>query len=220
MTYPTEIVEEVLKRLKERLGTSCLSLEPLCERRIPIEASGRHVHLSPSHAKILFGGTLTPKRDLSQTGEYLCHERVLLVGENEVLKNVAVLGPYREKTQVEVSLSDARRLGIQPPLRDSGELLGAATIVLLAGGAMVKAENAVILPRPHLHVPLADAIFFGVQDKDCVSVRVKGLKSLVLEGVRVRVHPNYTLALHIDYDEANAIGLQEDSYGELLRTKG
>ena len=197
------IVREVLSRLQSegRAGGGQL---------IPAEMSARHVHLSPEDLKALFGlDKLECVREISQPGQFLSNCRVRLIGPKGMLDNVAVLGPVRKVTQVEISATDARTLGISAPVRLSGDLADAAAISIQAGGMIITRKAAIVAKR-HLHMTPADAAAFGVRNGDSVSVRVLGSRPLILEDVPVRVTDQSALALHIDTDEANAAGLGKD----------
>ena len=194
------IVREVLSRLQQEQ-------KPCSDRLIPAEMSARHVHLSPEDLKTLFGREhMEVVRELSQPGQFLSDCRVRLIGPKGVLDQVAVLGPARGATQVEISANDARHLGIDAPVRLSGELQDAAEIVLQAGSAVV-VRRAAIIARRHLHMTPSDAAAFGVSHGQVVSVRVLGARPLILEEVPIRVSEKAGLALHVDTDEANAAGL-------------
>ena len=203
------IVREVLSRLKSE-GGAC------SDRLIPAEMSARHVHLSAEDLKALFGlDHLTCVREISQPGQFLSECRVRLIGPKGILDNVAVLGPTRPATQVEISATDARTLGISPPVRLSGELQDAAGITLQAGNRLIT-RNAAIIARRHLHMTPADAAAFNVQHGQSVSVRVLGSRPLILEDVPVRVSEQSALALHMDTDEANAAGAGKDCTCQIL----
>jgi propanediol utilization protein len=203
------IVNQVMAALEAKKGM------------IRVEASGRHVHLSEADAIKLFGSAdLTIDRSLSQTGQYLSKEKVTLIGPKGVIHAVAVLGPCRGKTQVELSMTDARIIGIKPVVRDSGDLEGASDIVLSVAGRVVEAKSAAIVARRHLHLSPKDAVDLDVKDRDIVSVTVFGQRQTTFDDVLVRVHDTYRLSLHLDYDEANAVGLVEESYGLMTDQKG
>ena len=209
MSQIDTIVAEVLSRLKS--DTACGG-----GRRFPAEMSARHVHLSKEDLKTLFGlDQLECVREISQPGQFLSGCRVRLIGPKGILDNVAVLGPTRGATQVEISATDARTLGISAPVRLSGDLQDAAEIILQAGGAVIT-RKAAIIARRHVHMTPADAAEFGVANGDCVSVRVLGSRPLILEQVPVRVTGQSALALHIDTDEANAAGAGKDCVCEIV----
>ena len=188
--------------------------------QIPIETSARHVHLSDHIADILFGKgyQLTPERYLSQLGAYLCRERLRIVGPRDILHDVAILGPNREHTQVEISITDAKKLGLIPPIRESGDHSGSASCRLVGPAGEYELDDGVIIARRHLHCSPTDAEHLGVQDGDIVSIEVRdSLRPIVFRDVLVRVDEKFNLSLHLDTDEANSAGLTADSYGALLK---
>ncbi|HBT47988.1 MAG TPA: phosphate propanoyltransferase [Peptococcaceae bacterium] len=173
---------------------------------VPVGVSGRHVHLTPEHFRILFGpeATLTKIKDLVQPGEFAARETVTVVGPKGVLENVRIIGPLRPYTQVEVSRTDCFRLGVNPPVRDSGHLEDTPGCVLVGPAGVVTLEGGVIIPLRHIHMPSEEARRYGLKDKDTVDVVVEGERGLVFKNVLVRVHSNFRLEFHIDTDEANA----------------
>jgi propanediol utilization protein len=214
---------EDIKRLVETIVEQILGQGMTAEKidTFPVEASGRHVHLSEDDALKLFGTKeLTQVKELSQPGQFLCAEKVMLVGPKVVLTGVAVLGPCRTSTQVEVSRTDARTLGLRGIIRDSGDLHDSESIVISAGGACVEAKHSVIAAKRHIHMRPSEARALEVKDKDIVSVKVTGERPLIFEDVLVRVKDSYRLSMHIDYDEANAVGLTKTSTGKIIREKG
>lgn len=177
-----------------------------CVGMIPVEMSARHVHLCAEDLRKLFGTDALPsKNPISQPGQYLSEYRVRLIGPGGVLEHVAVLGPVRNATQTEISATDARTLGIKPPVRISGDLSGAATVILQNGEQTVQKPCAIIALR-HVHMTPEDAAVFSLHDGQTVSLAVDGTRPLVFGGVKVRVSRESALALHIDTDEANAAG--------------
>ena len=187
--------------------------------RIPVEISAKHVHLSQEHVEALFGPgyTLTPKRDLSQPGQFLCEERVTVIGPKGTFKNVAVLGPVRSRTQVELSATDARTLGVKAPLRLSGDLAGCPGVFIQAGDAMVRADESVMVAQNHIQMTPADAQRLGVHDGEVVSVRMDTERPLTFDHVLVRATDTSALAMHIDFDEANACQLAGSGFGTIVR---
>ena len=182
---------------------------------VPLEASGRHVHITADQAHALFGHGLTPKRPLSQPGQYLANERVTLVGPKGKFADVAVLGPERKEAQVEISLTDARTLGVQPPVRESGAVSGSPGITLLGNKGMVKLECGVIAAQRHIHLSPEQGRHFGIRDKQLVKLRTLTERPVVFQDVLVRIHPQYQAAVHLDYDEANACGFQPGDLGRI-----
>ncbi|MFX3624391.1 MAG: ethanolamine utilization phosphate acetyltransferase EutD [Ectobacillus sp.] len=185
---------------------------------IEVEASGRHVHLSRKEIDILFGKghKLTKLRDLSQPGQFVSKEKVTLIGPKGVLRDVAVLGPERSETQVEISQTDAIMLGIPAPVRESGHLDGTPPIILAANRA-VKIEKGVIIAKRHIHMSLQDAKRFQVQDKEMAQVKVFGTRPLIFDDVVIRVSPHYQTYMHIDYDEANACGFTKGTLAMIVK---
>lgn len=185
---------------------------------IPVEASAKHAHLSKEDVEKLFGKgyKLTSKRELSQPGQFLSKERINVMGPKGMIKNVAVLGPERNKTQVEISKTDSIALGINSPLRDSGDTKQSGDIYISAGKNMIKAEEAAIIARRHIHMPPKAADKFGLNDKDIVSVKILSDRPVIFEEVLVRVSEKYSLNMHIDFDEANACNLTKDTKGQIL----
>ncbi len=184
---------------------------------VPLEASGRHVHVTRAQAQVLFGHLLTPKRDLSQPGQYLANERVTVVGPKGKFQNVAVLGPERPEAQVEISLTDARTLGVAPPIRPSGKVENSPGIVLQGPKGRVELKQGVIVAQRHIHVHPDDALRLGVQDKQLVKLKTYTDRPTVFEELLVRVHPAFKTSVHLDYDEANACGFREGDLGRILQ---
>ena len=177
--------------------------------KVLLETSARHIHLSQEHVDILFGAghQLTHKKDLSQPGQFACEERVTVVGPKKEIKNVSILGPVRKESQVELSATDARSIGLNAPVRESGVLEGSAPCKLVGPAGEVDLEYGVIVAKRHIHIKPEDAQAFGVSDKEIVKVKVDtDGRSLVFDDVVVRVSASYATAMHIDTDEANACG--------------
>ena len=184
---------------------------------IPLEASGRHAHVTKEQAQILFGHDLTEKRPLSQPGQYLCNERVTVVGPKGEFQNVAVLGPARKEAQVEISLTDGRTLGITPPVRLSGDIKNTPGVRLVGPQGQVELQNGVIVAKRHIHMSPEDAKHFGVTDGQTVSLKTYTGRQLIFENVPVRVNPNFATYAHFDYDEANACGMRDGDLGRILK---
>lgn len=176
---------------------------------IKVETSARHVHLKESDFKILFGDEkLTVKKELSQPGQFCANEKVSIVGVKNTISNVSILGPFRSETQVEVSKTDCRTLGVDAPIRESGDLEGSGAITILGSKGELTLEKGLIVAKRHIHMNLDDAKEFNVTDKEVVKVRIPSKRPLVFEDVVVRVSKDYALAMHIDTDEANAAGIE------------
>lgn len=183
---------------------------------IQLEASGRHVHVTKQQAITLFGHGLTPERPLSQPGQYLARERVTVVGPKGEFANVAVLGPERSAGQVEVSLTDARHLGLEVPLRLSGDVTGSPGILLRGKKGCVTLEEGVIAAQRHIHLTPEDAKKFGVRDKQTVKLQAYTARPVIFEDVAVRVSPKFASFVHLDYDEANGCGFRKGDLGRIL----
>lgn len=183
---------------------------------IELEASGRHVHVTPTQAQALFGHPLTPKRPLSQPGQYLANERVTVIGPKGEFRNVAVLGPERKEAQVEVSLTDARALGVEAPVRLSGSVQGTPGAVLEGPKGRVELWQGVIAAQRHIHLTPEDAARFGVKDKQVVKLKTYTSRPCIFGDVAVRVSPEFASYVHLDYDEANACGFQKGDLGRIL----
>ena len=182
---------------------------------IPIEISAHHVHLSQADVDKLFGPghQLTPMHELSQPGQYACEERVHLVGPKGRIANVRVLGPTRKETQVEIAMTEQFKVGIQPPIRESGDLANTPGITLEGPAGTSTIERGVICAQRHIHMTPEDALRLRVRDKYVVRVRIEGERELVYGDVVVRVNPAYRLAMHIDTDEGNAASIQTGMIG-------
>ena len=183
---------------------------------VPLEASGRHVHLTREQAEILFDHGLTPERPLSQPGQYLSKERVTVIGPKGEFRNVAVLGPERRESQVEISLTDGKALGIQPPVRLSGETVGSPGCILVGSQGRVELDRGVIAAQRHIHLTPADAARFGVRDRQVVHLQTFTARPVVFEDTVVRVSGDFAAAVHLDYDEANACGFAKGDWGRIL----
>ena len=188
-------------------------LDRVCIR---LEASGRHVHITKEQAHTLFGHDLTPDRPLSQPGQFLARERVTILGPKGKFCNVAVLGPARPAAQVEISLTDGKTLGIQPPIRQSGDINGTPGVILVGGMGTVAIQQGVIAAQRHLHLTPETATRFHVQDQQVVQLQTFTDRPTVFGDVIVRVSPDFADRAHLDYDEANACGLGKDDYGRVI----
>ena len=183
---------------------------------VELEASGRHVHVTREQAEVLFGHPLTPQRPLSQPGQYLAQERVTVIGPKGEVRNVAVLGPERKEGQVEISLTDGRSLGIDAPVRLSGDVKGSPGAVLVGSRGRVPLEQGVIAAKRHIHLTPEAAQGFGVRDKQIVKLRTLTGRPVTFEDVVVRVSPDFAPYAHLDYDEANACGFRKGDLGRIL----
>ncbi|NFV11453.1 phosphate propanoyltransferase [Clostridium sporogenes] len=200
------LVKEVVERVKE-------------EAFVEVEASGRHVHLSRKDINLLFGEgyELTKIKDLSQPGQYVCKERVTLVGPKGTISNVVVLGPERKETQVEVSLTDALGLGIKAPVKESADIEGTPSIIIFAGNKVIQKDKGVIVAKRHIHMTPEDAKKFNVSDKEIVKVKVFTQRPLIFDDVIIRVSKKFKTYMHIDYDEANACGFSKGTLAKIIK---
>lgn len=210
------IAESIIKRLNSQNvplnGMTCN------KNHIPIGISNRHIHLSQKDVDQLFGSgyELTPLKNLSQPGQFAAKEVVTIVGRKGSIHKVRVLGPVREKTQVEISRTDSYTLGIDAPIRESGDLRDAGTVFIIGPKGSIRAEQSVIIAKRHIHMHPDDAKRFGVKDKQFVSIKTIGERSATFAETLVRVSENFRLECHLDTDEANAVGLNPNDYVELL----
>ena len=203
------MTREDLVKLVTRLVVERLQSGP----SIPIGISNRHIHLSRADMDILFGkgSELTWKQDLKQPGQYACQETVIVRGPKGEFKKVRVLGPLRPETQIEISKTDSFLLGVSTPIRGSGDLKGTPGIKIIRPAGSFKKDNGVIVALRHIHMSTADAKLFGVKDKDVVNVIVgDDTRRATLTNVLVRVSDKYALEMHIDIDEGNAVGAQNN----------
>ena len=188
------------------------------ENKFIVETSARHVHLTAETVETLFGKghTLTNKKDLSQPGQFACEEKVTVVGPKGSLK-ASVLGPTRPADQVELSLTDARAIGVAAPVRESGDVAGSFGCKLVGPCGEVEISEGVIAAKRHIHMTPEDAEKLGVSDKEIVSVKLDTQRALTFSNVVVRVNKNFALAMHIDTDEANAACAVGAVYGEIVK---
>jgi putative phosphotransacetylase len=186
---------------------------------IPVGVSNRHVHLSQADLVRLYGADaqLKKTKNLSQPGQFACEQTVTLVGPKGVIENVRVLGPLRTQTQVEISATDGFKLGVNPPVRDSGDLDGSAKLTLVGPEGSITLPQGVIIAARHIHMHENDALRFGVKEKDRVCIRVDGPRGVIFEEVLVRVSSAFQLEFHVDQDEANATGLHNQDRVTVLK---
>lgn len=188
-------------------------------KKFIVETSARHLHVTKEDLATLFGADakLTNKKDLSQPGQFACVEKVTVVGPKGQF-NASILGPERKATQVEISASDARTLGITAPIRESGDIAGSAGCKLVGPCGEVELKEGVIIAKRHIHFTPADAEEQGVKDKDIVWVKVDTPeRKLIFGDVVVRVSEKFAAAMHLDTDEANAAGCAGEVWGEIVK---
>lgn len=191
----------------------------MSKKMIPVGISNRHIHLSKEHLDVLFGKDyeLVKMKDLSQPGQYAAEEKVDVVGPKKTLKGVRILGPVRGETQIEVSITDAFTLGVDPVVRNSGDLANTPGVKIVGPQGEVVIDKGVIVAARHIHMHTSDAEKFDVVDKEIVSVKVEGPRALTFDNVLVRVHKEYALEMHVDTDEGNAAQLKNGSMVELVK---
>lgn len=188
--------------------------------KVLVETSARHIHITQEHLEILFGkgATLTNKKDLSQPGQFACTERLTVVGPKKEMPGVTILGPVRPATQVEISLTDARSLGITAPVRESGDVKDSGACKLVGPCGEVELTQGVIVAKRHIHLTPDAAKEFGVEDKQIVGLKIENdTRSIIFGDVVVRVNQNFAPAAHLDTDEANAGALSGEVYGEIVK---
>lgn len=188
--------------------------------QILVETSARHVHVTKETLEALFGkdASLTKKKDLSQPGQFACEERVTVVGPKKSLANVSILGPCRSADQVELSATDARSIGLPIVIRESGDIAGTPGCKLIGPAGEVEIKEGVIVAKRHVHLTPATAENLGVKNKDIVWVKIDTPeRKAVLGDVVIRVSENFADAMHIDTDEANAVGATPDLHGEIIK---
>ena len=196
---------------------------PVSEQDVEIlvEASARHVHLTEEDIETLFGKgyKLTPVKKLTQVGQFACKERVTLIGPKNIYRNVAILGPARKETQVELSLTDARFLGVNAPVRMSGDLRDAADMIIATEKESIAAKGCAIVAQNHIHMTPDQAKQWCFTDGEEVSVKMSTARPLTFDGVVVRVSETAGLAMHIDFDEANACLFKDGDMGLIKRSR-
>lgn len=194
------LVETIIKAVKEESGKG----------GVPVGISNRHIHLTREHVEILFGKgyQLTKIKDLSQPGQYACKEQLTIVGPSmRAIEGVRVLGPERKKSQVEISRTDSFTLKVKPPVRESGDLAGSAPITIVGPKGIVTLKEGCIIANRHIHMHTSDAARYGVKDGEYIDVdALEGTRKTRWYGVQVRVRDDFALEMHVDTDDANAVG--------------
>lgn len=207
-----ELVEIITKVVKETIAINNKLL-------VPVGVSGRHVHLSRKHMDILFGmdSELTKKKDL-MGGQFASNECVtILGGKLSSMENVRILGPIRKESQIEISKTDSIKLGIKAPIRESGKIEKSAPITLVGPKGVVALTQGCIVAKRHIHMSIDEAKKLGVQNDQIVDVKVPGLRGGLLGNVQIRIDSTYSLEMHIDIDEANAMDIKCGSYLEIVK---
>ena len=206
-----QVIENIEKEEKCKDGcVICKSRESCTDGQIPVGVSNRHIHLSEGDVETLFGKgyKLTPFKDLSQPGQYACKETLTLIGPSmRPIENVRVLGPVRKASQVEISLTDSFVLKVKPPVRESGDIAGSAPVTIVGPKGIVELKEGCIIANRHIHMHTSDAARYGVKDGDYIDVdALQGTRKTRWYGVQVRVRDDFALEMHVDTDDANAVG--------------
>jgi len=210
-------IEAIVKKIVSEMdgGSQNASSPAKTGYEIPVGISNRHIHLTQEHLEILFGKgyTLTHLKDLSQPGQYACKETLTIVGPSmRSIEGVRVLGPLRRASQVEISVTDSYVLKVKPPVRESGKLQGSAPITIIGPKGIVQLSEGCIIANRHIHMSPDDAAHFGVKDGDYIDVdATTGTKRTRWFDVQVRVHKDFRLEMHVDTDDANAVGFKNGS---------
>lgn len=210
--YITQLIMEELQRYDLAPAREPLNL-------VPVGVSARHVHVSAEHMELLFGKDkpLTKFKDISQPGQFAANEKVTLIGPKGMIENVRILGPFRKNTQIEIAASEARKLGVQPPVRESGRIEGSPGIQLAGPNGTVTLEQGCIVAERHIHMTPNDARAYGVTHGQKVQVKVTGEKGGIMDCVSIKVRADYALEMHIDTDDSNAFGIKQGDTLEILR---
>jgi acetate kinase len=219
LVVPADEERMMARETLRTLGRSGITRQLETQKRPPflVEVSAHHIHLTQEHVEALFGPghQLTKHADLSQPGQYACKEQLAIVGPKGRIERVRVLGPTRKYTQVEIALTEQFKLGVHPPIRESGDIANTPGCTLEGAAGSVKLDRGVICALRHVHMTPEDALRYGVRDKSVVRVRIDGDRELTFGDVLVRVDPSFALAMHIDTDEANAANVQTGAQGHI-----
>ena len=212
MELNASTIEAIVKKIVSEMDTPAAAADDLT---IPVGISNRHIHLSREDLDTLFGAgyELTPIKDLSQPGQYACKELLTIIGPSmRPIENVRVLGPIRKESQVEISVTDSFVLKVKPPVRESGSLAGSAPITIIGPKGIVTLKQGCIIANRHIHMSPADGARFGVKDGDYITVDAfSGTKRTRWFDVQVRVSDKFCLEMHVDTDDANAVGFKNGS---------
>ena len=211
MDISTEKIAEMVKKVILEMGVVAAPKSESTQKcGIPIGVSNRHIHLSKDDLETLFGEgyELTPIKELSQPGQYACKEVLTIIGPSmRPIENVRVLGPVRKASQVEISVTDSYTLKVKPPVRESGKIEGSAPITIIGPLGIVELNEGCIVANRHIHMSPSDAAQFNVKDGDYVDIDVNGKRRTRWYDVQVRVHKDFRLEMHVDTDDANAVGI-------------
>ncbi|PJO42151.1 phosphate propanoyltransferase [Lysinibacillus xylanilyticus] len=212
--------ENLIQKIVEEVLQQVLKDQPSSQHdgKIPIGVSARHVHLAQAEVEQLFGENyqLTPKFELSQPGQFAAEETVVIAGPKGSIERVRILGPARSLSQVEISWTDAMKLGVKPPLRVSGDIKGSSPVTLIGPKGGVVLNEGLIIAQAHIHMSPTDSARFQVVDGQSVQIKVEGIRPIILSNVIIRVSERYRLEMHIDTDEANAGLIQQGAFAEIV----
>lgn len=216
MVYDEKLVRSIVKEVLDKLSV----VPKAFPGKIPVGLSNRHLHLTTKDLETLFGkgAKLTKLRDLTQPGQFAANETVTLVGPKGRIERVRILGPVRKETQVEVSKTDSYTLGIKPPVRISGDIKGTSGVKIIGPRGEIDLREGAIVALRHIHMSSDEARSFGVKDGDMVKVKVPRERALIFDNVMVRSGPSHKLDFHIDIDEANAAGLSQGDFVEIIKS--
>jgi acetate kinase len=219
LVVPADEERMMAREALRALSRSYIAAALEAQKRQPflVEVSAHHIHLTQEHVEALFGKghQLTRHADLSQPGQYACKEQLAIVGPKGRIERVRVLGPARKYTQIEIAMTEQYKLGIHPPIRESGDIADTPGCILETPTGSVKVDRGVICALRHIHMTPEDALRYGVRDKSVVRARIAGDRKLIFGDVLIRVDPKFSLAMHIDTDEANAANVQTGAQGYL-----
>jgi acetate kinase len=217
LVVPTDEERMMAREALRAISRSYITQVLQAQKQHPflVEVSAHHAHLTQEHVEALFGAghQLTKHADLSQPGQYACKEQVTLVGPKGRIERVRVLGPARKYSQVEIAMTEQFKLGVHPPIRESGDIADSPGCTLEGTAGSVPIDRGVICAFRHIHMTPEDALRYGVRDKSLVRVRIAGDRELVFGDVLVRVDPSFALSMHIDTDEANAANVKTGAQG-------
>ncbi|MBI2251422.1 MAG: phosphate propanoyltransferase [Armatimonadetes bacterium] len=213
MDFQEESIKAIVKQVIEKIALK-ENLED-----IPVSFSNRHIHLNYKDLELLFGANynLTKQKDLSQPGQYAAEETISLVGPKGIIPKVRILGPPRNFTQVEISITDSYILGINPVIRDSGNLKETPGIAIVGPKGVLSLKEGVIVAKRHIHMKEEEAKIRNLKDKDSAQVKIKGERALIFEDVLIRVSPDFRLEMHLDLDEANAAGIKRGEKASIVK---
>lgn len=211
-----QLIEQIVQQVVAKLNNN--SSELTSDGPIPIAVSARHIHLQKEHVEILFGKgyELTKKQALSQPGQFAANETLMIAGPKGSIERVRILGPVRPASQVEVSLTDAFKLGVRPPLRESGNIKGSSPITLIGPKGTVHLHEGLIIAQAHIHMNPEEANILQVKDGDYVNLIAKTERPMTFNQVKIRVSERYRLEMHIDTDEANAAFITQGAIGKII----